>query len=224
MGSLDMAADVSSLNELLTEIYDRMYKAMGPQHWWPGETPFEVCVGAILTQNTSWINVSRAIARLKDAGVLEPRALYNLPQTVIAELIRPAGYYNIKASRLHNFLDLLINSHGGSLDSVFSCGLDQARSILLSVNGIGPETADSMLLYAGRHPTFVVDAYTMRALMRHDVVDDSADYYSVRALFMDNLPADTDLFNEYHALWVKLGKSFCRKRKPLCDDCPLSGL
>ncbi len=219
-----MFTSSSPVTDLLTNIYQRMFHAFGPQHWWPGDSPFEVCIGAILTQNTSWTNVSRAIASLKQAGVLEPRALYNLPQSALAELIRPAGYYNIKAGRVHNFLSLLVEKHGGSLDSVFSTGLDQAREELLSVKGIGPETADSILLYAGGLPSFVVDTYTIRALQRHDIIDDNADYHSVRELFMENLPEDVELYNEYHALWVMVGKIFCKKSKPKCRECPLSGV
>ncbi len=219
-----MASLQSSITDLLTDIYNRMYSALGPQHWWPGDTPFEVCVGAILTQNTSWTNVSRAIDNLKEAGVMGAASLYALPLERLAELIRPAGYYNIKAQRLHNFLTLLMESYDGELENLFSQGLEAARKELLSVNGIGPETADSMLLYAGRLPTFVVDAYTIRALMRHDIVDENAGYHSVRELFMDNLPEDAELFNEYHALWVNVGKSFCKKSKPRCDQCPLNGV
>ncbi len=219
-----MPASASPVSALLEEIYNRMFHAFGPQHWWPGDTPIEVCVGAILTQNTSWTNVSRAISRLKSAGVLSVEALYQLPHERLAELIRPAGYYNIKAGRLRNFLTMLMERHDGSLDRLFSCGLEQARWELLSVKGIGPETADSILLYAGELPSFVVDAYTIRALARHDIIDDSADYHSVRDLFMENLPSDTKLFNEYHALHVRVGKTFCKKKRPLCDDCPLLGL
>ncbi len=215
---------MSSTAELLEEIYQRMFSALGPQHWWPGDTPFEVCIGAILTQNTSWTNVSRAIANLKDEGVLEPQAMYELERERLAGLIRPAGYYNIKAERLHNFLHLLVEGHNCSLDSIFSQGLETAREELLSVKGIGPETADSMLLYAGGLPTFVIDAYTMRALRRHDIIDHDADYHSVRAIFMDNLPSDAALFNEYHALWVNVGKNFCKKGKPRCSHCPLDGV
>lgn len=218
-----MSFTSSHTSVLLTGIYQRMYAAFGPQYWWPAETPFEVCVGAILTQNTAWKNVSRAISRLKHAGILSPSGLYNLSHSALAELIRPAGYYNIKASRLHNFLELLMNDFGGELDAVFSQGMDQARITLLSVKGIGPETADSMLLYAGGQPSFVVDAYTMRILMRHDIIDENADYDSLRELFMHGLPSDAVLFNEYHALLVRMGKSFCRKRIPVCEECPLSG-
>lgn len=219
-----MLTSSSPVTVLLTDIYQRMSAAFGPQHWWPGDTPFEVCVGAILTQNTSWTNVSRAIANLKSSGVLEPRALYNLPLPALAELIRPAGYYNVKAGRLHNFLSFLTERYEGSLDSLFASGLEQAREELLSVKGIGPETADSILLYAGGLPSFVVDAYTMRALHRHDIIDDSADYHSVRELFMENLPEDVELYNEYHALWVRVGKTFCKKGKPRCEECPLNGI
>ena len=214
----------SSVNELLSTIYDRMFSYFGPQHWWPADTPFEVCIGAILTQNTSWNNVTRAVSRLKDAGVMAPEPMYRLSREELAELIRPAGYYNIKAKRLHSFLDILVNRFQSDLDVLFSPGLEAARATLLSVKGIGPETADSMLLYAGQIPSFVVDAYTIRALARHDIVTDEADYHSVRDLFMDNLPHEVPLLNEFHALWVRVGKEFCKKGRPRCEECPLKGI
>ncbi len=214
----------SPINELLNTVYHRLFQRFGPQGWWPADTPFEVCTGAILTQNTSWKNVRRAVARLKEAGVMAPEPLYSLPVEELAELIRPAGYYNIKARRLKNFLDLLVNRFQSDLDALFSSGLESARATLLSVKGIGPETADSMLLYAGGIPSFVVDAYTIRALARHDIVTGEADYHSVRDLFMENLPHDAALFNEFHALWVRVGKEFCKKGKPRCEECPLKGV
>lgn len=211
----------SSIQDQLIFIYERLLSAFGPQNWWPGDSPFEVCVGAILTQNTSWENVKKAIFNLKNKGLLEPRAIYELPRESIAAIIRPAGYYNIKAGRLQNFMAFLMNEFHGDLDHMFSTGMEVLRPRLLGVKGIGPETADSILLYAGRLPSFVVDVYTMRALIRHDLIEESADYEEVRALFMDHLPADVDLYNEYHALWVNLGKRFCKKTKPRCEKCPL---
>ncbi|HID96771.1 MAG TPA: endonuclease III domain-containing protein [Thermodesulfobacteriaceae bacterium] len=214
----------SSVSEYLAEIYERMLKALGPQGWWPGDTPFEVCVGAVLTQNTNWTNVEKAIAGLRERDLLEPRAIFELPREMVAAIIRPAGYYNVKASRLRNFTAFLMEKFGGSLDAMFSLAMEELRSMLLEVNGIGPETADSILLYAGGYPSFVVDAYTMRILKRHDLVFEEAGYDEVRSLFMDSLPEDPVLFNEYHALLVALGRNYCRRSRPLCRGCPLDGI
>lgn len=212
------------LEERLIFIYEHLYDHFGPQHWWPGETPFEISVGAILTQNTSWGNVSKAILNLKTKGMLEPLILYNLPHEAIAEAIRPAGYFNVKAQRLTAFVSFIIERFNGSLDDMFSIGLEDLRPMLLGIKGIGPETADSILLYAGGLPSFVVDAYTVRALLRHDLIDQDAGYEDVRSLFMDHLPLDVSLFNEYHALWVAVGKSYCKKGSPYCKVCPLNGI
>ncbi len=207
--------------EILSEIYQRLFKHFGPQGWWPGETPFEICVGAILTQNTNWQNVERAISRLKEYNLLEPQKLYELSLAELAELIRPAGYFRIKAQRLRNFLRFLNEEYAGSLERLFAEGLPRAREKLLSVSGIGPETADSILLYAGGLPVFVIDAYTRRILLRHGLATEEMDYYGLQELFHQNLPRDPKLFNEYHALLVACGKSYCRPRKPLCQKCPL---
>ncbi len=155
---------------------------------------------------------------------MRPRAIYELSRESLALIIRPAGYYNVKAGRLQNFVAFLVDEFGGNLDTMFSKGLETLRPMLLDIKGIGPETADSILLYAGELPSFVVDVYTIRALMRHDFIDGNADYEGVRSLFMDHLPADVKLYNEYHALWVILGKSFCKKTKPRCEECPLNGI
>ena len=210
--------------DLLTDIYDRLYSAFGPQNWWPADTPFEVCVGAILTQNTSWSNVARCIAGLKERGLMEPAAMYELSQEELSACIRPAGYYNLKAGRLRSFLSALVEQCDSKLELLFGGGLEEARQRLLAIRGIGPETADSMLLYAGGRPTFVVDAYTMRALLRHSITWEDAGYDDVRDFFMENLLPDPALFNEYHALWVSVGKEFCRKGRPRCDGCPLQGI
>ncbi|MDL1962178.1 MAG: endonuclease III domain-containing protein [Deltaproteobacteria bacterium] len=212
------------VGDQLISIYERLLAAFGPQDWWPGDSPFEVCAGAILTQNTSWENVKRAISNLKNKGLLSPMAIYELPRESLARIIRPAGYYNVKASRLQNFVAFLLGEFEGNLDNMFSMGLETLRPMLLDIKGIGPETADSILLYAGELPSFVVDVYTVRALMRHGFIDENADYEGVRSLFMDHLPADVELYNEYHALWVILGKSFCKKTKPRCEECPLNGI
>ncbi len=205
----------------LQEMYDLLSGHFGPQYWWPGDSPFEIMVGAILTQNTNWKNVERAIANLKEAEVLSLAAMSELPKSQLLEYIRPAGYFNIKAGRLQNFFSLINEEWGGDLDSFLRQAASTLREQLLSVKGIGPETADSMLLYAAEQPIFVVDAYTHRILHRHDIIDESFDYYQIQELFMDNLEEDSRLFNEFHALIVQVGKEFCKKSKPACDLCPL---
>lgn len=207
----------------LQDIYERLLRHFGPQHWWPGETPFEVMIGAVLTQNTNWQNVEKAIANLKAAGLLSPEALSALPAEELAGHIRPAGYYNLKAGRLKNLL-ALIAAHEGGLDALLNQPAGILRAQLLAVKGIGPETADSMVLYAAGRPLFVVDAYTHRILARHGLIPEESDYFQMQALFMDHLAEDAALFNEYHALLVRAGKEFCRKSKPKCDGCPLAGL
>lgn len=204
----------------LVEIFDLLHAAYGPRHWWPAETPFEVCVGAILTQNTNWGNVEKAINNLKTEKLLSPEALRDVSADRLAETIRPAGYFNVKSVRLKDFVSYLWERHGGSLARMFAGEWRQLREELLRVRGIGPETADSILLYAGDKPTFVVDAYTRRLFAALGVVDPETGYEEVRSLFMTNLPPDVRLFNEYHALIVEHGKHHCRKR-PLCDGCGL---
>lgn len=208
---------------LLLDLYSRLYKAFGPRHWWPGDSPFEVAIGAILTQNTAWRNVRKAIGNLKAAGLLSPDALYDLPVQDVAAVIRPAGYYNIKARRLKNFLEFLFLENGGDLECLLTEALDTLRNKLLSIKGVGPETADSILLYAGNRPTFVVDTYTKRILFRHRLMPQEASYDEVRFFFMDCLKPDVAMFNEYHALLVHLGHTFCSKRNPKCTGCPARG-
>lgn len=208
----------------LLEVYERLQTAFGPQHWWPGETPFEIMVGAVLVQNTAWKNVERAIANLREAGVMAPRALYALSVEELAELIRPAGYYQVKAGRLRNLLKIVIDEYGGDLDAMFRTDLARLREQLLGVHGIGPETADAILLYAGGLPTFVVDTYTHRVLARHGWIGYDADYHEIKDYFEAALPADARLYNEYHALLVRLGKEYCRKTAPKCDACPLAAM
>ena len=206
------------------ELYSRLFEAFGPRYWWPGDSGFEVAVGAILTQNTAWRNVTKAIKNLKEKGLLSAEALYHIPLEDLASVIRPAGYYNIKARRLKSFIKFLFKESGGDLDSLLAAeDLDPLRSRLLSINGIGPETADSILLYAGNKPTFVVDAYTRRILFRHNLVPEEASYHEVRGFFMDCLEPDASMFNEYHALLVHLGHTFCLKRNPSCVECPAKG-
>lgn len=215
------------VGERLMEIFQRLYVFFGDQHWWPGETALEICIGAILTQNTSWSNVSKAIANLKDAGMLSLESLRYISEPELSQLIRPAGYYNIKAKRLKAFISHVVSAAQNSqtIENFFADkAMEHLRSELLSINGIGPETADSILLYAANQPTFVVDAYTTRALYRHNLLSDDDDYEGVRTLFIAHLPNDVRLFNEYHALWVAVGKRFCKKTNPLCSDCPLNGV
>jgi endonuclease-3 related protein len=202
----------------LRQIYDAMYKALGPQKWWPGESPVEIIVGAILTQNTNWGNVERAIANLKAAGLLDWKALRRIEMSRLAELIRPAGYFNVKARRLKNFVDWLWRRHEGDLSRLAAIELGRLREELLSINGVGPETADSILLYALERPTFVVDAYTARVMRRHGMT--FSGYAELQAIFEDHLPREVGLFNEYHALIVAVGKDFCRP-KARCETCPL---
>jgi len=204
----------------LQEIHDHLRRTYGPQHWWPGDSPFEVMVGAVLVQNTAWKNVEKAIANLKDQDLLEPEALYAVSAEELEELIRPAGYYRIKARRLRNLLDYVIQGHDGSLERMFDTGLSTLREELLEINGIGPETADSILLYAGGLPVFVVDTYTHRILARHGWIGFEADYFELQDHCQSSLPEDVPLFNEFHALLVRLGHHHCRKR-PKCEGCPL---
>jgi endonuclease-3 related protein len=201
-------------------IYRKLYKAYGPRHWWPGETPFEVMVGAILTQNTSWRNVERAIQRLKEKGMLNPKGIHRLKKPQLAPLIRSSGYYRIKADRLRSFVGFLFEEYGGDLKRMKRERLAELREKLLGNKGIGPETADSILLYGLKKPIFVVDAYTKRILSRHGMISEKASYEEVQKLFMDHLLPDEKLFNEYHALFVHLGKNVCKKI-PGCDICPL---
>lgn len=206
--------------EVLMDIYRRMFEHFGPLSWWPADTPFEVCVGAILTQNTAWTNVEKAIINLKQAGIMTPATLLEVEADRLAQLIRPAGYFNIKSKRLKDFVSWLFQHHQGSLEQIFTGEWRVLRTELLQVRGIGPETADAILLYAGNQPTFVVDAYTRRLFHRLGLLPEDAGYDQTRALFMHHLPADVQLYNEYHALIVAQCKQFCRK-KPLCTGCPL---
>jgi endonuclease-3 related protein len=207
-------------SDQLKKIFDLIYTHFGPQDWWPGDTPFEVIVGAVLTQNTNWGNVEKAIANLKKAKSLTPEKLHTIRPAELAKLIRPAGYYNIKASRLKNLIDWLFKNCAGKLDQLKNIPTYQLREELLGVSGVGPETADSILLYAFNRPVFVVDAYTKRILSRHHLIKFDAEYEQIRAFFESNLPANIELFNEYHALLVRTGKEFC-KPSPLCAGCPL---
>ena len=205
----------------LQEMYDRLYRFYGPQHWWPAESKFEMMVGAVLTQNTNWQNVCRAIDRVRNEGLLSFEGLSSLPVESLASLIKSSGYYNLKARRLKNLLRMITERYGGSLDALLDDDPVAARTSLLSAQGIGPETADSILLYAGERPIFVVDAYTHRVFSRHDLVPDDCDYQTLQDLFMDNLGHDAHFFGEYHALIVRTAKQFCKKSRPFCEQCPL---
>ena len=207
-------------SRFLLKIYTILLKAFGPQHWWPGDTPLEVIVGAILTQNTNWTNVEKAIANLKAAGLLDAKRLKGVRIEKLAELIRPAGYFNVKARRLKSFFEWLAAHHEGDLDTMFARPLSALREELLEVRGVGPETADSILLYAGQKPSFVVDAYTYRIFSRHQLIPTDTTYDEIKEFFESSLPEDVQVYNEYHALIVALGKSYCKPR-PLCAECPL---
>jgi endonuclease-3 related protein len=208
---------------MLQEVYERLYRVYGPQHWWPGETAFEVLVGAVLVQNTAWKNVEKAIGNLREEGLLDPRRLLATEDEELAELIRSAGYYRMKTRRLKNLLRMLVERFDGSLEMMFAEPLEELRAKLLAVNGIGPETADSILLYAGNLPKFVVDAYTYRVFARHGWIDFGTDYHELQAHFESGLERDAVLYNEYHALLVRVGHLHCRKT-PKCDGCPLAEL
>jgi len=211
------------INETLTEIYQLLFEHFGPQHWWPGQTQFEIITGAILTQNTNWTNVEKAIANLKSAHLLTPKGLHDIEVSELAELIRPAGYFNIKAKRLKNFISWFFENYDGEPARLESLDTDQLRAELLAIKGVGRETADSILLYAFDREIFVVDAYTARVAIRHGLIEPEADYEQLRDLFQSNLPPEAKMFNEYHALLVRVGKEFC-KPKARCAGCPLEKL
>jgi len=211
-------------SEFLFSLFWSLYDSFGPQYWWPGRTPFEIAVGAILTQNTSWKNVEKAISNLKSAGCLSPAPIWHMAGNDLAILLRPAGYYNVKAKRLKNFVRVLLEDFNGDMAQMAATEDSTIRDTLLKIKGVGPETADSIMLYALEKPSFVIDAYTFRILERHDVIDSSWDYEILRGFFMENLPGDVCLFNEFHALLVMAGKTFCKSRRPKCDNCPVNGI
>jgi endonuclease-3 related protein len=215
--------DNQSIGQKLLNIYRRLLARYGPQHWWPAEEPFEVIVGAILTQSAAWGNVEKAIANLRASNALSPKALRQLSTPRLAKLVRPCGYYNAKALKLKSFAYWLGNHHDYDLDRLFASDVGELRQQLLSINGIGQETADSIILYAADKPIFVVDAYTRRIISRIGLAPAKNSYADYQALFMENLPPDAKLFNEYHALLVYLGKKVCRPQ-PLCPQCCLSEL
>jgi len=218
--SQGIATGNQDLEKTLLSYYAALLRQFGHRNWWPGETPFEVCVGAILTQNTAWKNVVLAIDNLKAASLLDAWRLHETPHDQLAELIRSAGYFNLKARRLRNFVDHLVQRHEGALLSLFSAPVDELRTELLTINGVGKETADSIILYAAGKPIFVVDAYTRRVFVRHGLISSDDDYDTIQDLFHRNLPTDTALFNDFHAQIVAAGHYYC-KRTPACETCPL---
>ena len=213
----------TSTGQTLMEIYNLLFSALGPQNWWPAETKLEMMVGAILTQNTNWNNVEKAIQNLKEEDLLSIRGLIEIPASILAGYIRPAGYYNLKVKRLKNLIKFIEDKYNGDINKLFSFDTENIRKELLSVKGIGMETADSIILYGAGRSLFVVDTYTHRILTRHGLIEEEAGYNDLQVFFMDNLPNDVELFKEFHALIVKTGKDFCRK-KPLCSQCPLEDL
>lgn len=206
--------------EDLLKVYELLHGYFGDLHWWPADSPFEVMVGAILTQNTAWANVEKAISALKDRNLLSPAALFRIDEEILAEIIRPSGYYHVKAKRLKSLVLFLLEEYSGNIERMCAETLPILREKLLSVRGIGPETADSILLYACRKPVFISDAYTQRILRRHGLIPEDTDVTQIRTLFMAHLPHNASLFNQFHALLVYTGKTFCRKI-PKCTPCPL---
>ncbi|MFA5367514.1 MAG: endonuclease III domain-containing protein [Dehalococcoidia bacterium] len=216
-----MGSKAAPTAQALTDIYNRLFDRYGPQHWWPGETPFEVVIGAILTQSTAWTNVEKAIANLKSSDVLAPESLHSISIDDLATLVRPSGYYNAKALKIKAFIGRLHDRYEGNLECLFKLDTASLRHELLSIHGVGPETADSILLYAAHRPVFVIDAYTKRIFSRLGIASANDSYELCQRLFMGNLPHDEGLFNEYHALLVRHGKDVCRKT-PKCENCCLA--
>ncbi len=204
----------------LLAVYQTLKNHFGHRGWWPGETKIEIITGAILTQNTAWKNVEKAISNLKKENVLSYKGLSAIPQEELAERIRSSGYFNQKAKKIKEFISFLKSNHAGSVSRMFREETSRLREQLLSVNGIGPETADSILLYAGNHPVFVVDLYTYRVLTRHGWMEEGVKYEEMRRYFEQNLPRDVELYKDFHAQIVAVGNSYCR-RTAKCEECPL---
>lgn len=213
---------MNEVQRQLMSIYDTLFAHFGPLNWWPGESPFEVLVGAVLTQAVSWNNAARAVSNLKSAGLLSVESLLGIPAEELAECIRPALYHRQKARKLHELMAFIDHRYSGRLDLMFADRLEALRPALLNVWGIGPETADSILLYAGQYPVFVVDAYTIRIFSRIGLVPVQTNYREMQIFLQNNTHKEVYFYNEYHALLVNLGKDFCRKNKPLCRSCPLN--
>ncbi|MEQ9618170.1 MAG: endonuclease III domain-containing protein [Deltaproteobacteria bacterium] len=208
-------------SERINKLYDALYKSYGPQGWWPGESKLEYVLGAILTQSASWKNVEKALDNLKMANLISVEKLNMITADELAPLIRPSGYYNQKALKIKNFINFLIRHYSGSLDRMLREERSVLRDKLLGIKGIGPETADSIMLYAGDIPVFVIDAYTYRVMSRHGLVPEETNYGEMQDIIMGSLTEDAGIFNEYHALLVKVGKEHCKKRAPQCKGCPL---
>jgi len=208
-----------SRDDLLMELYEALLRAFGHRDWWPADTAFEVMVGAVLTQNTNWTNVEKAIDALNGADALRPDALAQMDERQLQALIRPAGYFRQKAARLQRLAAYVVQRAGGDPAGLAQIPTEQLHEELLAIRGIGPETADSILLYALGRPTFVVDTYTMRIAARHGLVHRQCGYFELKDLFESSLPADVDLYRDYHAQLVELGKRHCRRRAPLCEGC-----
>ncbi|MDD2557329.1 MAG: endonuclease III domain-containing protein [Desulfuromonas sp.] len=214
----------SAVKDMLNEVYHRLYAAYGPQDWWPAQTPFEVILGAILTQNTRWENVRMALDNLRAAAALEPQALAALDELQLQELIRPSGFFRQKAATLRRMLQVLMDGYAGEVDAMLRGDTQHVRTRLLDIKGIGPETADSILLYGAQHPIFVIDAYTRRICSRLGLCGAEASYAQVQEMFMTHLCPDAQKYNEYHALLVVLAKRCCTKARPTCEACPLQEL
>lgn len=212
------------MNDRLMQVYEALFSYFGPLNWWPAEDDFEVMVGAILTQGVSWTNVEKAMDNLKSLGILSVEGILLAYPDILAKAIRPTRYYNQKAKKLWGLCRHLKDNYDGDIYRLFEKDLYELREELLSIKGIGPETADSMILYAAKKPIFVVDAYTWRVFSRLGFFFDGATYQEMQDFFMGNLPEDVQLFNEYHAQIVYLGKDFCKKTNPRCGDCPISHL
>ena len=208
----------------LVSIYTQLFAEYGEQHWWPGRDPFEIIVGAILTQQVTWKNVEKAIDALRAAGLMDPKAILRAPLDEVAALIRPTIYYNQKAKKLNSFLQFLQQQHHGDLADLFALSVSAMREEVLSVHGIGEETADSIILYAAEKLSFVIDAYTRRIMQRLGLIGGNESYAALRALFMESIPRNVKLYNEYHALFVRHAKVRCRSRALLCSECPLGGI
>lgn len=211
---------MKNTQQRLLDIFDILLKSFGKRNWWPGETELEIIIGAVLTQNTSWKNVEKAIDNLKQHNALDLQTLFEMDKATLALIIKPSGFYNIKSSRLKNLINVIYNDYASNILNINKLNMWDTREKLLEINGIGKETADSIILYALNKPIFVIDVYTKRFLKNHRIYDGQNDYDSIQGFFMRNLPKDTYLFNEFHALIVYLCQNFCKK-VPLCNKCPL---
>ncbi|MGE5543346.1 MAG: endonuclease III domain-containing protein [Bacillota bacterium] len=215
---------MDKLQARLMQIYNLLLEYFGPRHWWPAKTDFEVIVGAILTQNVAWKNVEKAIQNLENHGLLDPHLLIKAPVEVVEEAVRPTRYYRQKAARLRGFCGYLVREYQGELERLFTLDIKELRAELLTLKGIGKETADSIILYAARKPVFVVDAYTRRIFNRLGLLPEDAGYDQMQDFFMRHLPPDTGLYNEYHALIDGLGNTICFNKRPRCEECSLAGI